>query len=157
METQLRHDMRGPGHTFLRGRAKFTSENDVVFRMYTTVNTSASTVLFDGYLHKMFGVTGDKHGFEDSRLRIGGGFRVRAGTDLNVRNLFSSCSVLQWRAMICIVNREFVYKSSDVHPNVSVLWQPSLRAQAQAVTALANTSASVSTKRPACHCGAVAP
>lgn len=58
METQLRHDMRGQGHTLLRGRAKFSNDEDVTFRLYTTVNITSSAVLLDGYLRKFFGIAG---------------------------------------------------------------------------------------------------
>lgn len=85
MDTQLRHDMRGA--FLLRGRTKLTSKDDVVFRLYTTVNTTASAVLFDGYLRKFVAMAGSKSAFRDSRLRVGAGARFRAGTGQYVRAL----------------------------------------------------------------------
>ena len=83
METQLRHDMRGA--TLLRGRLKMASAQEWVGRLYTTVNTTANAVLFDGYLRKYQGVMGQKQGFEDNRLRLGAGARFRGGNGQQVR------------------------------------------------------------------------
>lgn len=80
----MRVDMRGA--TLLRGRFKTTSKDDVVFRLYNTLNTTASAVLVDGYLRKFVGFAGTKSGFKDSRLRLGGGIRFRAGTGQYVRS-----------------------------------------------------------------------
>ena len=83
METQLRYDMRGA--TLLRGRFKASSKDDVVFRVYNTLNTTVSALLLDGYLRKFVGFAGEKSGFKDSRARLGGGIRFRAGTGQHVR------------------------------------------------------------------------
>jgi hypothetical protein len=83
MESQLRVDMRGA--TLLRGRIKTTTKDDVVFRLYNTVNTTASALLVDGYLRKFVALAGTMSGYKDSRLRLGAGIRFRAGTGQYVR------------------------------------------------------------------------
>lgn len=85
MDTQLRHDMRGA--TLLRGRMKITTKSDEVFRLYTTVNTTASAAMFDGYLRKFLPLGGSRTAYQDSRLRAGAGIRFRAGTGQYVRYL----------------------------------------------------------------------
>jgi hypothetical protein len=85
METQLLH-MLGTGDTHLRGRLKFSTVDDIVFRTYVRLNTTKSTVMSDGYVRKFICFGGSKSRHVDSRYRVGLGSQFIVGQNRKARN-----------------------------------------------------------------------